>query len=384
MHEVDYVVNALRTAAGECRRIIGQVIPSETHGLVSMVVRRPRGVIAGIGPFNYPFLLLAKKVAFATAAGNAMIIKSSSETPGIAYKIAALMHEAGVPAGLVNALSGKGAEIGDALVLHPDIAMVSFTGSTPVGRHISRLAGDQFKKVTLELGGKSPLIILNDADLELAVNAAAFGIYEHQGQICMVNSRIIVERGIYPEFIQRFKAKAESLSCGNPKTTERDVVIGPLITKAQREKVHAHVLDAVSKGAELITGGTYEGLFYAPTILTNVRPNMDVYYEETFGPVALVFQVDDVEHAIALANDTKFGLSSAVITKDISVAFKVANALESGAVHVNDASVYDEPMTPHGGVKDSGMGREGGHYSIEEYTELKWITISTERKVYPF
>jgi acyl-CoA reductase-like NAD-dependent aldehyde dehydrogenase len=381
-HEVGFVINVLRTAAGECRRIIGEMYPSDTVGLVSMVVRKPRGVIAAIGPFNYPFLLLVKKVAFGIAAGNGLVIKSSSETPAIVFKIASLFAEAGVPDGLVNAISGRGSTIGDAMVIHPLVNMVAFTGSTSIGRHIGQLAAGQFKKATLELGGKSPMIIMGDADLEFAVNAAAFGIFDHQGQICMVNSRIFVERLIYDEFVQRLKKKAEGLSIGNE--VEREIVIGPLINSKQWSKVDEHVNDAISKGATLVTGGPGEGLFYQPTIITNMTPKMKAYAEETFGPVAIVIPFDEVEEAINHANASEYGLSSSVITNNISLAFKIANELEAGAVHINDSAVYDEPMTPHGGVKNSGMGREGGHYSIDEYTELKWITVCTEVKKFPF
>lgn len=380
--EVGVVIELFRAAAGECRRIYGEVIPSDMPGLISMAVRRPRGVIACIGPFNFPFLLLAKKTAFAVAAGNGAVLKSSSETPGIAYKIAGLLAEAGVPAGLVNAVSGRGAQIGDALVTHPKIAMVTFTGSTEVGRHINKLASEHFKKVSLEMGGKSPLIVLKDADIDYAVNAATFGIFFHQGEICMVNSRIIVERPIYEEFLNKFKQKAATLPIGSAEN--KMVVIGPLITEQQLTKVDAHVKDAISKGATLVTGGNNQSLFYSPTILADVNSTMKVYAEETFGPVCIVIPVDSTEEAIEIANSTSYGLSSAVITKDMSSAFKVAMELESGAVHINDSCVYDEPMIPFGGVKESGMGREGGKYSIEEYSELKWITIKTENLDFPF
>lgn len=380
--EVGFVVDILRAAAGECRRVYGEILPAEIDGLISMAERKPRGVIAVIGPFNFPFLLLAKKIAFAVAAGNGVVTKSSSETPGIAYKLATLFTEAGVPAGLVNAISGRGSQIGDSLVTHPQIAMVTFTGSTEVGRHINRMASESFKKVSLELGGKSPLIILKDADLDYAVNAAAFGIFLHQGQVCMVNSRIIVERPVYKEFLDKFGAKTKTLPVGTE--NNQMVVIGPLITKEQVEKVDSHVSDAIAKGAKVVTGGNFEGLFYHPTILADVNPTMTVYKEETFGPVAIVIAVENVDEAIEIANSTSYGLSAAVMTQDISLAFKVAQELESGAVHINDSTVYDEPLAPFGGVKDSGVGREGGHFSIDEYTELKWITINTKKHPFPF
>jgi vanillin dehydrogenase len=380
--EVNFVISSIRAAAGECRRIYGQIIPSETQGMISMAIRSPLGVIAAIGPYNFPFLLLSKKVAFGLAAGNGLVIKSSSETPGIAYKIATLFARAGVPAGLVNAVSGKGSVVGDAMVTHPRIAMVAFTGSTEVGLRIAQLAAEQFKKCTLEMGGKSPLLIFEDADIELAVDAATFGIFNHQGQICMVNSRILVHRDIYPEFLEKFKWKAASLPIGSSGNSH--CVIGPLINENQVSIVKGHIDDALSKGASLITGGKHNGLFYEPTILADVTHEMNVYAEETFGPLVSVIPFDTVNEAIEIANDTPYGLSAAVITRNMETAFKVARKLDSGSVHINDSTVYDEPMAPFGGVKSSGMGREGGHYSIEEMTELKWITIPTDKVKFPF
>lgn len=381
-HEVAAVVEILRVAAGECRRIYGEIQPADSPGLISMVVRKPRGVVAAIGPYNFPFLLLIQKVAYAIAAGNGVVAKSSSETPGIAYKIATLFAEAGVPAGLVSAISGRGSIIGDALVMHPQVAMVTFTGSTEVGRHINQMASASFKKVSLEMGGKSPLVILKDADIDYAVEAANFGIFFHQGQVCMVNSRIIVDRPVYEEFLEKFKAKAKMVPIGTE--NEKMVVVGPLITNVQLEKVESHVVDAKEKGANVVTGGCSKGLFYHPTILADVTPSMKVYTEETFGPVAIVIPAENIDEAIKIANDTAYGLSAAVMTQDISLAFKVAQELDAGMVHINNSTLFAEKMAPFGGVKESGTGREGGHYSIEEYTELKWITINTNKNSFPF
>jgi len=380
--EVGISADILRVAAGECRRISGEILSAEAPGVVSMVVRKPRGVIAAIGPFNFPLILLLQKTAYAIACGNAVVAKSSSETPAIAYKVAALFAEAGVPAGLVNAVSGRGSQIGDALVTHPQIAMVAFTGSTEVGRHINQMASESFKKVSLEMGGKSALVVLKDADLDYAVNAANFGIFFHQGQICCVNSRIIVERPVYEEFLEKFKAKAKQVPIGTE--SNKMVVVGPLISQEQLNKVEAHVADARTKEAVIVAGGTHQGLFYQPTIIANVNSSMQVYSEETFGPVAVVIQAEDVNEAINIANSTSYGLSAAVMTQDISQAFKVARELEAGMVHVNNATFFVENTAPFGGVKESGNAREGGHFSIDEYTELKWITINTHKNPFPF
>jgi len=380
--EVGEVVDIFRATAGECRRIFGEINPSNTEGLLSLAVREPRGVIAAIGPYNFPFLLLVEKVAHAIAAGNGVVVKSSSDTPAIAYKIACLYAEAGVPPGLVNAISGRGSKIGDALVVHPQIAMISLTGSTDVGRHINKIASEHFKKVHLELGGKSPLIVLKDADIDYAVSAASFGIFNHQGQVCVANSRIIVERPIYEEFLAKFGAKAKTVPvCSKDNQVG---VIGPLISEQALNKVHSHVTDAVAKGATLVAGGTFTGLFYMPTVLADVNPSMDIYLEETFGPVAIVIPVDSPEEAVKVANCTKYGLSGGIITGDIKLAFQLAQKVESGMVHINNSAMVVDATSPFGGVKESGMGRKGGHFSTEEYTVLKWITLDTKDNQFPF
>ena len=303
--EVSDVAGIFRVVSGECRRIYGDIIPSGNIDTLSLATRVPRGVVAAIGPYNFPFFLLASKAAFAVATGNGAVLKSSSETPVAAYLIAELLFKAGVPAGLVNAVSGSGSSIGDTLVTHPKVSMITFTGSTEVGRHINQMASQSFKKVCLEMGGKSPMIILKDADVDRAAKKAAFGIFWHQGQVCMANSRIIVERQIYDRFIEKLKNEAERLKIGSAK--ERDVDIGPIITKKQVATIDEHVQEAVGKGAEIVTGGTFSNLFYTPTILLDVRQNMKVYKEETFGPVACVYKADSADEAVRLANDTPYG-----------------------------------------------------------------------------
>ena len=382
MFEVSFCVNLLRSAAGECRRIFGETMPSDSPGLFSMSVRRPLGVIAGIAPFNFPFLLAFKKVAMALAAGNAFILKPACQTPVSGLLIAEVMEAAGLPKGVLNVIPGPGAKLGDTLIPDRRVKMVTFTGSTEVGRHIGQLAAKHFKKCTLEMGGKSPMIVLADADIPYAVDAACFGIFLHQGQVCMVNSRVIVEDRVFDAFCEAFTAKVRTLQVGDPHHPH--TVIGPLISQGQCAVVQKHVDDAVSKGAKLLNGGRSEGAFYEPTILADVTSDMAVYRDETFGPLVSVIRARDSEHALEIANDSDYGLSSAVITNDLQKAMDIALRLESGAVHLNDSSVYDEPHVPFGGVKDSGMGREGGRWSMEEMTEIKWITIQMGKRHFPF
>ena len=382
MAETSFVVNLLRSAAGEARRIFGETMPSDSPGVFSMSVRRPLGVIAGIAPFNFPFLLAAKKVVRAIAAGNSFVLKPASDTAVIGLKIAELLHDAGLPAGVVNVVPGSGGSVGDLLVDDPRIAMVTFTGSTEVGKKLAVRAASRLKKITLELGGKSPMIVLEDADLQYAVDAAAFGVFLNQGQVCMANSRIFVQSGIYQAFCDLFAAKVKGLQVGDPR--DPHTVIGPLINPAQCDFLNGQVQDALAKGARLLTGGDWEGAFYQPTILADVTTAMQVFYEESFGPLVSIIEVADHEQALMQANDTCYGLSSAVITNDLQKAMQLALGLEAGMVHINGSSAYDEPHVPFGGVKDSGMGREGGHYSMEEMTEVKWITLQMGQRQFPF
>ncbi|MGE5548561.1 MAG: aldehyde dehydrogenase family protein [Solirubrobacterales bacterium] len=382
MFEASFVVNLLRSAAGECRRIFGETMPSDSPGVFSMSVRRPLGVIAGIAPFNFPFLLACKKVALALAAGNTFVLKPAGYTPISGLKIAEIFEAAGLPKGVLNVIPGPGGTLGDALTTDPRVKMITFTGSTEVGRHIASLAARNFKKCTLELGGKSPLIVLKDADIKYAVDAACFGVFLHQGQVCMVNSRVIVEAPVFDAFCEAFGAKVRSLQVGDPH--DPHTIIGPLITKGQCAVVQGHVDDAVKKGAKLLSGGKSDGAFYEPTVLAGVTSDMVVYRDETFGPLVSVIKAKDSEEALEIANDSCYGLSAAVITNDLQKAMDLSLRLESGAVHVNDSTIYDEPHVPFGGVKDSGMGREGGKWSMEEMTETKWITIQLGQRHFPF
>ncbi|MGB8932068.1 MAG: aldehyde dehydrogenase family protein [Anaeromyxobacteraceae bacterium] len=382
MFEVGFVANMLRSAAGECRRIFGETMPSDVPGVFSMSVRRPLGVIAGISPFNFPFLLAMKKVCLALAAGNAFVLKPASPTPVIGLKIAELLEAAGLPAGVLNVIPVKGSTLGDTLVEDPRIRMITFTGSTEVGKQLAAAAGRHQKKITLEMGGKSPLIVLKDADVDYAVDAAAFGIFLHQGQVCMANSRLIVEKEIYDRFCEKLTAKVKGLKMGDPH--QPDTVIGPLVDGKQCSFIQAQVQDAVAKGGRVLCGGKSELGFYQPTIVADVTTSMRIFDEESFGPVVCVIKASDSEEALALANRSSFGLSAGLITNDLQKAFDLSLRLETGMVHVNDSSILDEPHVPFGGVKDSGMGREGGHYSMDEMTEVKWITVQMGAKQFPF
>jgi vanillin dehydrogenase len=380
--EIPFAANMLRSIAGEARRVRGDVFPSDVSGLLSLAIRRPLGVVAGISPFNFPVVLALKKVAFALATGNTFVLKPSEETSLVGLKLAEIFEKAGLPPGVLNVVPGDGPALARVLFDDPRVKLISFTGSTTVGRHIAVECAKKGKRVVLEMGGKSPLIVLKDADVDYAVDTACFGIFIHQGQICMAGSRIIVEAPIYETFLQRFAAKAKTLQVGDPR--DPHTVIGPLIRSSQCQMIDRKIKEAVAAGARLLTGGTYEGNFYQPTVVADVTPNMAAFRDELFGPVAAVSRADNADHALALANNSSYGLSSAVLTNDLQLAMRFALELEAGMVHLNGPTVHDEPTVPFGGVKDSGSGREGGRWSVEEMTEVKWVTIQMGRRQYPF
>ena len=382
MFEVFYCIDLLRSAAGDARHIFGETLPHSMSGQVGMTVRQPLGVIAGIAPFNAPFLLAMKKVVLALAAGNCFVLKPSEETPVTGLKIAEIFHEAKLPPGVLNVVPGPAKDVGDVLLSDPRVRMITFTGSTKVGKLIAVEAAKNLKKFTLEMGGKNPLIVLRDADVDYAVRAGCFGIYFHQGQVCMANSRIIVEAPVFDEFCEKFAAHAKTYKVGDPHDPQ--TVIGPLIRRTQCAFIDEHVQDAAAKGAKVLTGGTHQDNFYQPTVIAGVTPQMRIYSEESFGPITSIIKVDSSEEALAIANDTSYGLAAGVITNDLQKAMDLALRLESGMVHINDTTVSDEPHVPFGGVKNSGFGREGGNYSMEEMTELKWITIQLGQRQFPF
>ena len=382
-YETHHTPTFVRSMAGECRRVKGETYLSDYPGVKSYSIRRPLGVVLAIAPFNFPLLLGIRKIGFALAAGNTVILKPSEMTPVIGLKIGELFRDAGFPPGVVNVIPALGAEIGDGLITDSRVKFVTFTGSTKVGRQVGATAATHGKRFALEMGGKNPIIVLNDADIDYAVNTAAFSNFMHQGQICMTGSRVIVEAGIYDEFCKRFAAKVATLKYGsNPR--EPGLIVGPLIRTTQGPFIKEQVDKAVAQGARVLTGGNYEGNVFQPTVIADITQQMTIFKTECFGPVASVIKASDHLHALALANDADYGLSSAVITNDLQKAIAISEGIEAGMVHINGPSVRDEPVIPFGGVKGSGSGREGGHYSIDELTELKWVTIQTGQNKYPF
>lgn len=371
--EIKYAIAHLRTAAGIPRRVAGQTMPSDVPGRFSLSLREPLGVFACITPFNVPLIKAMKQCTGPLATGNTVVMLASEEAPVLAMRVAELFRDAGIPPGAFNVLTGVGHEIGDHLVVAPAVKAVNFTGSTRVGRHLSELCGRHLKRSLLELGGKNPLVILEDADLDAAVQGAVMGMFLYQGQACMASSRILVARPIFDRFLERFASAARSLSLGSLR--EPSTVIGPIISERQRTRVRDHIRDARAKGATLVTGDEWEGNRCRPTILTGVQEGMSCFREETFGPVTAVYPVADLDEALVLANDNAYGLSAAVYTRSLEQAMKAAQALRAGMVHVNAPTLHDEPHVPFGGVGDSGMGREGAVTDIDHCTEWKWVTI---------
>ena len=381
-HEVREAITLCQLAAAMPLQAQGQVLPSAS-GTTSLARRMPRGVIGVISPFNFPLILTIRAVAPALAAGNAVVIKPDSRTPvSGGFMMARIFQEAGLPAGLLHVLPGD-ATAGEALVTDPLVPMIAFTGSPAVGRRIGELAGRHLKKVTLELGGANSLIVLEDADLDVAASNAAWGAWLHQGQICMATNRVIVHESIAAALTQRLVAKAQHLPVGDGASGQ--VALGPLIDAKQRDRVHAIVQDSIAAGAKLLAGGQHEGLFYKPTVLTGVKAGMRVYDEEVFGPVAniITFKTDD--EAVALANNHTGSLASAVISPSIGRAMAIAGQLNSGMVHINDQTVNDDCVNPFGGPGIAGNGSSvGGPADWEEYTQWQWVTLKQAPHPFPF
>lgn len=381
--EIKYSANLLRTAAGEARRLYGDTFPNDKTHRLSMVIREPIGVVAAISPFNAPLVLLAKMVVFALAVGNSVISKPSEETPLIGLEFGRVLLEAGMPAGVFNVVSGYGAEAGRALVEHPDINGIAFTGSTGTGIRIQQQAATTMKRLQLELGGKNPLVILNDFDPEEAAEIAAVGAFFHGGQICMSSSRIIVEAGVADAFCEAFVKKAESLYLGDLR--DERTTYGPLIHQRALDKVINHVESARAAGARLLTGGKiHDHLRYAPTILLEPPYDNVAWREETFGPVASIAVVANLNEAIEVANDSEFGLSAGVLTHHLQQGLEAAQRIKCGAVHIGMHSFQSDAMAPVGGYGLSGVGRSGGKYSVDHFTELKWISLELGHTPSPF
>jgi acyl-CoA reductase-like NAD-dependent aldehyde dehydrogenase len=386
MFQTMFTPGLLREAAAQVHQATGEVIPSDMPGALYMAIRQPIGVVAGIAPWNAPLILSLRSICMPIAYGNTAVLKPSMESAAAGgVVIAEIFHEAGFPKGVLNLVTngpGGSGEIGDEFIENPKVRRINLTGSTEVGRQLAEKAGRHLKRIALELGGQNPLIVLRDADIDSAVNAAAFGGFLHQGQICMSTRRIIVEEPIAREFTEKFVKKASAYKVGNPK--EPDTIIGPLINQQQLDKVKKSVDAAVRDGAKILCGGKAEGPCYCPTVLIDVKPETPFACEETFGPVVSVIKAKDADEAVAIANATMYGLSAAVFTRDFAKGMAIAERIESGIVHINDQTVHDEPQVPFGGVKDSGWGRFGGKAALEEFTELRWISTQLTPREYPF
>ncbi|RVC52697.1 aldehyde dehydrogenase, partial [Mesorhizobium sp. M4B.F.Ca.ET.088.02.2.1] len=376
--------NMLREAAAMTTQIAGEIIPSDKPGTLAMAIRQPAGVCLGIAPWNAPVILGTRALAMPLACGNTVVLKASEMCPGTHRLIGQVLVEAGLPKGVVNVVTNDpkdAAGIVEALVAHPAVKRVNFTGSTKVGRIIAELAGRHLKPALLELGGKAPLLVLDDADIDAAVNAATFGAFMHQGQICMSTERLIVDEKVADEFVAKLAARAAQLPAGDPRG---HVVLGSLISSQAADKMEELVADAVAKGAKLVAGGKRTGTVVDATLLDHVTPSMRVYAEESFGPVKPVIRVKGEDEAVRVANDTEYGLSSAVFSRDIKRAMAVAARIQAGICHINGPTVGDEAQMPFGGVKGSGYGRFGGKASIAEFTDLRWVTIEDPGQHYPF
>jgi vanillin dehydrogenase len=360
-----------------------QEIPSHIPGKRARAIRQPVGVVVGIAPWNAPVILGVRAVAAPLAYGNTVVLKASEVSPRTHGAIVDALRDAGVPQGAVNLVTNDpedAAQVVEELIAHRAVRRISFTGSTRVGRIVAETAARHLKRVVLELGGNAPMVVLADADLERAVAAATFGSFMHQGQICMSTERVVIDRSIAEDFARKLAERASSLKVGDPR--EPDTQIGPLVDEAAVKRVTEHVEDAIAKGAKSATGGEVHGLFFPPTVLMDVTPQMRVYSEESFGPVVAIVPVDGIDEAVRVANDTEYGLSSAVFSADLEAAMQLARRLETGICHINDATVNDEPPMPFGGVKHSGWGRFGGRAALEEFTELRWITIQDSPRQY--
>jgi len=382
---VAFGASILREAAAMTTQLNGEIIPTDVPDNLAMAFRQPVGVCVGIAPWNAPVILGVRAIAMPLACGNTVVFKSSESCPAVHRLIGTVLQEAGIPAGVLNILSNDpadAAQIVGALIDHPLVRHINFTGSTRVGRMIAERAARYLKPVLLELGGKAPLIVLDDADLDAAVNAAAFGAFMNQGQICMSTERIVVDERVADDFVARLSAKAAALEAKDP--SQGPTILGAVVDQKSAEKISTLIENAVNQGARLSAGGKRDGTLMQATVLDRVTPGMSIYAEESFGPVVTVVRVKGDEEALRVANDTEYGLSAAIFSRDLARAWNMAKRVESGICHINGPTVHDEPQMPFGGVKASGYGRFGGKAAIDEFTNLRWITMQMGTRHYPF
>jgi acyl-CoA reductase-like NAD-dependent aldehyde dehydrogenase len=386
MFQMGFVPGLFRQAAGMAYGPVGEILPSDLPGAFAMGLRRPVGVVGAIAPWNAALILSARSIAAPLVLGNTVVAKPSEESPVVGGVLwGEIFGEAGLPDGVLNVVThgpGQAGPIGDEMVENPLVRRINFTGSTATGRELASAAGRHLKRVVLEMGGYNPLIVLADAELDYAVDAAAFGAFLHQGQICMSARRIIVDRPIAEGFVGKLAEKTSSLKVGDP--SEPDTIIGPLINERALQTVAGRVKEAVDKGARILAGGEAVGPCFQATLITDVPPDSELARLETFGPVAVVEVVEGPDEAVLRANDTSYGLAAGILTSDPDRGLALAERLQSGIVHVNDQPIHDEPQMPFGGVKDSGWGRFGGTAAVEEFTELRWITVQSGTRPFPF
>lgn len=381
--EIQSAIQIIRESASFPTRMQGTTGTSNTEGKENYTFRSAKGVIGVIGPWNFPFHLAMRTIAPALATGNTVVVKPASDTPVTSgLLIADLLQEAGFPDGVIHVVAGRGSEIGDEFVEHPVPKLISFTGSTEVGKHIAQLASKHLKETSLELGGNNVMLVLKDADIEKAAEAAVFGSFLHQGQICLSLNRIIIDNSIYDDFVSAFTQATERLKAGDP--AEDGVLIGPIINQGQIEHIQELVESTIDQGAKLHTEFKTEGNVIKPVILSEVTNDMPAAKEEVFGPVASLLRAADEETAIKIANDSPYGLSGSIFTKDRYRGMQVAKRIETGMVHINDMSVNDEAHMPFGGEKQSGIGRFNGEWIMDEFTTTQWISVQAENREYPF
>lgn len=377
--------NVFREAASMVTQIQGETIPTDKPGALSMTMRQPVGVILSIVPWNGPVVLAARAIAYPIACGNTVVFRASEASPKTHTLVADALVEAGFPPGVLNMVTNApkdAPEVIDALIEHKAVRRINFTGSTRVGRIIAQKAATQLKRCLLELGGKSPQVVLDDANIDEAVKAAVFGSFLYQGQICMSTERLVVDEAVADEFVAKFAARAKELVMGDPRVNP-GCVIGPMVSSESGARLNAMIDDALSKGATLACGGKADGAIMSATIVDHVKPGMVIYGDETFGPITTVVRVKGVEEAVAVANDSDYGLSAAVFGRNVTRALDVAMRIESGSVHVNGSTVQNEAQAPYGGTKNSGYGKFDGRAVVDEFTELKWITIEPSVQQYP-